>query len=215
MLKGQPTPEEPIRRIVDWLTEEEHIIIAHGVSTDLAFLRENVTQIGLELPPMIAVDTLPLARLTIQDAPDYKLETLATLLPGYDGNWQAHRAMDDAIQTRNLFLHCLKESKRPLDTIGDLEQAKVLIREPRVPVQVRPIPERFDQLVSWTRQENLVEFVYRAGTRKGEWRTVKPQTFFQRSGHHYLRGWCTRDEVGKDFRLDRIGNFRLKEEPST
>ena len=215
MLQGQPTPDDPIRRIADWLIAEPHIIVAHGVATDLAFLRENITRLGIELPPMIAVDTLPLSRLCIEGSPDYKLETLANSLPGGDGPWKAHRALDDALQTRNLFLHCLQNSPKPLDTIEDLEKARVLIREPKVPIHVRPIPERFETLVTWTREEKLIEFVYRAGSRKGEWRIVQPQTFFQRGGHHYLRGWCTTDRVGKDFRLDRIGAFRLSEDESS
>ena len=212
MVDGQPSPDVAIETLAKWLAEEPSIIIAHGVSTDLAFIRENARRLGLPLPPMVAVDTLPLARLCISESKDYTLSTLASGIQESVEGVQFHRALDDALQTKKLFLHCLSNSPRPLATLGDLEKARVMVKEPHHLPVPRPIPTRFDELIPLVRQEKTLEIQYRGGALKGIWRAILPQTFFQRSGHHYLRAWSIKDDVTKDFRLDRIARYRVQEE---
>ena len=195
--------------LADWMKQHPTVLVAHGVSTDMAFIRENARRMGLELPPMIAVDTLPLARLCITDSSDY---TLATLAKGIQDNLegvQFHRALDDAQQTKDLFLHCIQNAPRPLATMGDLEKARVLVKEPHHLPTPKPIPDRFEELIPLVRAEHDLDIQYRGGAMKGVWRAIKPQTFFHRGGHHYLRAWSIKDDVSKDFRLDRIARFRV------
>ena len=213
MVADQESADIPIRKLVDHLRASPTVIVAHGVSTDLAFVRANVERMGLQLPPMVAVDTLPLSRKVISDVPDYRLETVARSLFTESGEVHFHRALDDAEQTFKLFLYCLDRLRQSVHTLDDLDRLRVLVRERLDGPQPKPIGARFDRLIAWTREEEVVEINYRGGSQKGRWRTVRPQTFFQRGVHHYLRAWCLLEDIGKDFRLDRIGGYRLPAAP--
>ena len=209
MVEGKPSPGEVVTAFLEQWDETPPIILAHGVATDLAFLRENAQRLGIELPPLLAIDTVPLARLAIPGMANYKLETLARALFPIKETDSFHRALTDAEMTRDLFLHCLEVSPRPLHTLNDLDRTRALVREPTTPPPLPPFPERANKLVDWTRRGETIEVIYRSGTRKGRWRPIEPQTFYTRSGHYYLRGRCLESMLVKEFRLDRIARFRI------
>lgn len=209
MVKTGKTIEEVMLQFVALTEGLPTVIVAHGVSTDMSFLLENARRLEMELPPLVAIDTLPLSRLCLPDSLDYKLETLTrTYLAPQEGA-SFHRAFDDAKHTMQLFLKCLDISPKPLASWGDLQKIRVVLRDPNDRPPMRPIPARFQDLIEWTRKEVNIEFIYRSGSHKGVWRPLEPHTLFQRHGHHYLRGLCALDNTGKDFRLDRITRYRL------
>ena len=212
MVEGKPSPAAVVSAFLESWGDTPPVIVAHGVSTDLAFLRENAKRIGVDLPPLTAIDTVPLARIAIPGMPNYKLETLARALFPIQESDQFHRALTDAEMTRDLFLHCLEVSPRPLHTLRDLEKARAVVQEPAVPPPPPVFPDSAQELIEWTRGGETVELVYRSGTRKGRWRAIEPQTFYTRSGYYYLRARCMETLLLKEFRLDRIARFRLATE---
>lgn len=78
----------------------DHILVGHNVGFDLSFLREE--RLGVGNP---RIDTVPLATILVPEAGHYNLEHLVHVLnlPNPHGE-QAHRALDDAEQTVELFL---------------------------------------------------------------------------------------------------------------
>ena len=78
-------------------------LIAHNADFDLGFLRTN----GIELTNPV-VDTYDLAYVVRPDAPSYSLENMAQSLElPHD---RPHRALDDAIATKMLFLSLLEDA---------------------------------------------------------------------------------------------------------
>ncbi|MEM7335513.1 MAG: exonuclease domain-containing protein, partial [Chloroflexota bacterium] len=88
----------------------DHVLVGHNVGFDLSFLREERLALGNH-----HVDTLTLATILYPEAGRYNLESLAFYLnlPNI-GEEQAHRALDDAELTIELFL-ALKEKALSLD----------------------------------------------------------------------------------------------------
>ena len=126
-----------MEEVFDRLGTGPMVLIAHGVSTDLAFLAENARQLGRPLPHLLAVDTLPLARKFLKNSPDYRLETLTRgfLDPHPEGAF--HRALSDATYTKELFLKCLEVSNGSLSCVEDLEKAQAIVP---LPDPNRPAP---------------------------------------------------------------------------
>lgn len=103
MVHGKPTIENVIPHFLDFI--RGCVLVAHNASFDIGFLNavlknQNLPQINQSL-----VDTLTLARRTIPNQPNYKLQTLAAFFKIDPGN--AHRAKDDAAVCRDIFYHCL------------------------------------------------------------------------------------------------------------
>jgi len=94
-LEGQPNIESVMSDVTKLL--EGKIIVGHNVGFDLNFL----SAAGFELINR-AFDTWELAYVLDFDSPDYSLETLLTRHNIYRA--QAHRALDDAKATAELFL---------------------------------------------------------------------------------------------------------------
>jgi DNA polymerase-3 subunit epsilon/ATP-dependent DNA helicase DinG len=84
-------------------------LIAHNADFDLAFLRSS----GIELTNPV-IDTYDLAYVVRPDSPSYSLENMAQRLSlAHD---RPHRALDDAIATKMLFLSLLEDASA-LDSV--------------------------------------------------------------------------------------------------
>ncbi|MCB8943211.1 MAG: DEAD/DEAH box helicase family protein [Ardenticatenaceae bacterium] len=78
----------------------DNILVGHNIGFDLGFLHEAGLGLGNH-----ALDTLKLASILVPEAGRYNLESLVQTLGLPDpGQGQAHRALEDAIQTVELFL---------------------------------------------------------------------------------------------------------------
>ena len=94
----------------------DNILVGHNVGFDLGFLHEAGLGLGNH-----ALDTLKLASILVPEAGRYNLESLVQVLGLPDpSQGQAHRALEDAIQTVELFLE-LEERAAAL-TWGQLEE---------------------------------------------------------------------------------------------
>lgn len=87
----------------------DHVLIGHNVEFDLGFLREERLALGNH-----RLDTLTLATILYPDAGKFNLESLAYYLNLPLKGEQAHRALDDAELTIELFL-ALKEQALTLE----------------------------------------------------------------------------------------------------
>jgi DNA polymerase III epsilon subunit-like protein len=92
MLNGAPTFSEASGRILEII--QNSIIVAHNARFEENFLANELNEVGLELDLIPAIDTLWLARNTIQ-LQNYKLDTVVT---GFNERLiDAHTALGDVI----------------------------------------------------------------------------------------------------------------------
>lgn len=82
------------------------ILIAHNAGFDLSFINTALVRIGYSKLKNKTVDTLQLARCLYPQLPSHTLQFLASHFAFLVGN--AHRALDDAIVCKDLFLQCIR-----------------------------------------------------------------------------------------------------------
>lgn len=97
-LAGAPTFADLAPRLLELL--DGAVLVAHGVAIDRLFLQAELGRLGLTLPIVGALDTLPLARRCFASR-TYRLGQLSKLLNLT--HTRAHRAGDDARATMQLF----------------------------------------------------------------------------------------------------------------
>ena len=124
-LEGQPSVSTLIPNVSELL--QNKIIVGHNVGFDLRFLSES----GFKLDNKV-FDTWDLAYIVDFNSPDYSLETLLARY-GIKRD-QAHRALDDAKATAELFLKLIDSvndlSSSTIDILNSLSQsAKLQLHE--------------------------------------------------------------------------------------
>ena len=130
-LEGQPNIESVMSEVTKLL--EGKIIVGHNIGFDLGFL----SAAGFELTGS-AFDTWELAYILDFDSPDYSLDTLLSRHNIYRA--QAHRALDDAKATAELFL-------RLSDFIDNLSDSTIDIVKSLCIKATLPFDELFDSSV--------------------------------------------------------------------
>ena len=130
-LEGQPNIESVMSEVTKLL--EGKIIVGHNIGFDLGFL----SAAGFELTGS-AFDTWELAYILDFDSPDYSLDTLLSRHNIYRA--QAHRALDDAKATAELFL-------RLSDFIDNLSDSTIDIVKSLCIKASLPFDELFDPSV--------------------------------------------------------------------
>jgi len=80
------------------------VFAAHNVRFDHGFLRAEFARAGQELPPLMLIDTVALARQGFKGLPNYRLETLCDHLGLVAGK---HRALGDATVAAELLIRLL------------------------------------------------------------------------------------------------------------
>lgn len=134
MVSGQPTYKEVIPDFFNWVGAGPIVMVAHNAPFDLAFLQTAVNRCNLSIPRYPVIDTLPLSRRFIPEAPNHKLGTLTTHLKLEAGGF--HRALADSHHVRNLLVKLLAYMPE-VDTWGDMSTVHKL-RLLWVPLQ--PVP---------------------------------------------------------------------------
>jgi DNA polymerase-3 subunit epsilon len=180
---------------------DDAVVIAHGARSDLAWLGSEALRLG---KGPIAADffcTLELSRAAVSRAPRYTLNALARHLGIAREEASFHRALADALHTRNLLAHCAgaleAEVMADLGFVAPLPWPGPEIYAVEVPVRLRVLEEL---IATQTR----CRIVYRGGSAGRQPRPLTPLGFFAHEGVPYLRAWCHLDDSGKSFRCDRI-----------
>lgn len=97
MIRGAPTFDEVSGRILEMI--QNSIIVAHNARFEENFLAFELNEVGHDLDLIPALDTLWLARKTIE-LPNYKLETVVN---GFKGRLvDSHTAIGDVIAVSNV-----------------------------------------------------------------------------------------------------------------
>lgn len=105
MVKNAPKISQVLPTFMQFVGDD--VLVAHNAyNFDIKFLVVAAYDLGLEVNNPV-VDTLPLCRKLFPGFPNHKLETMARKLRM--GMYNAHRAVDDARMTAQVFLKCLEQ----------------------------------------------------------------------------------------------------------
>ncbi len=103
-----PTFNSTIQRLLDFIGDS--ILVAHNLSFDYSFLKNEFLLAGYDLPEYQTLCTLKLARKLY---PELKSKSLGNLVKHFRiRNEDAHRALSDATATAKILLKMIDESKR-------------------------------------------------------------------------------------------------------
>ena len=91
------TALEKVFKIMD-----DRNVLIYNAEFDLAFLKRDAEVCGVDFPDIHLLDVLELSKKMLRDAPNYKLETIASLL-GIT-NKQPHRALGDCLLMNEVYL---------------------------------------------------------------------------------------------------------------
>lgn len=203
MVRGKPTLDRVWPELLAFLGDGPRtVVIAHSARSDLAYLVSETLRLGLAMPPTPFLCTLELARRALPRAGRYGLAALRALTaPEAAAGGTFHRAVADALHTRNLFHTCV--ARAAAATLGDLG-VKGPVDVPRPEDFAVAIPERLAVLEAAIAGHRTVRIHYRGGSKGRVARPVTPLAFFAFNGAPHLRAWCHLDDAAKTFRCDRI-----------
>ena len=101
MVKGAEDIEIVMNKFKDFA--KDGILVAHNASFDVSFIKKNYKNMGYVLNNGI-LDTIPLAKFLFPELKRFKLDVVAKHLGISLENH--HRAVDDAMATASILLHC-------------------------------------------------------------------------------------------------------------
>lgn len=207
----QPTFNEVVPAFIEWATDPElddkypqTVLLAHNAPFDISFLEIALCKLHTQLPRNIVLDTLPLARATISDSPNFQLRTLIEHLGIEGGDY--HRALADSFHVQHLFfniLDCFADDA----TIADIADVGGILY-----FVDRSAPD--DAESEWNDRAELISIrkaieagqdlrIRYSGVRKTE-RIVTPRSVLFTRGKPYLSAFCHMASAERTFRVDKI-----------
>jgi DNA polymerase III epsilon subunit family exonuclease len=211
MVWDQPLFHEVIPAFIEWATDPEMdgrrgdtVLLAHNASFDLGFLEVAMCKMHMEMPRNLVLDTLSLARATIDEAANYKLQTLVEHL-GLESDEGYHRALADSYHVQNLFLKILDCFADDV-TISDIAEVAGIMR-----FIDRSSPDAESE---WAGRPEIVAIkqaiesggdlrIRYSGMRKSD-RIVTPRSVLFTAGKPYLSAFCHLAAAERTFRVDKI-----------
>ncbi len=185
------------------------ILVAHYAPFDVGAMTFALARAGRGVPRLAALDTSVLPKRLFPGAKNYALGTLVHFLglPPV----AAHRAMPDALSTRDLFRRCVAALGDPaVVTVADVcKLAGPLLtfdQFSEIPYALPPELALLDEAIA---QEADLVLEYRGGSKGHAPRRVTPSHLFARDGALFLEGYCHLSEAAKSFRTDRIEKATL------
>jgi len=184
---------------------DQSIVIAHNAPFDMGFVSAELRRSGLPMPAIASLDTLALARRTIQ-ARSYALGNLATAL-GIQMPYRAHRAMADVLTTHALFWEIVQvvwdDGHHTVEALLQLQGHRDQVTAKRP--DIRTIPSSVPpEIVKAIRERGTLHLVYiSAGGERTE-RFVQPLGLAIDGAVPRLMAYCLLRNDRRSFRLDRI-----------
>lgn len=188
---------------------DDAVLLAHYAPFDVGAMTFALARAGRGVPRLAALDTSVLPKRLFPGAPNYSLGTLVRFLalPPAD----AHRAMPDALSTRDLFRRCVAALGDPaVLTVADVcKLAGPLLTFPQYAEIPYTLPAELAVLDEAIATQADLVLEYRGGSKGHVPRRVTPSHLFARDGALYLEGYCHLSASAKSFRTDRIEKATL------
>ena len=191
-----------------WAALAAGLPVAHNAPFDLSFLAPELAGAGYAPPADGAIDTLALARRLLPPWQRCGLPALAAHF-GIVAPGGAHRALADALTTRELLRRLLKRARLPRrTTLADVfELTGGPTGWPRESGRVEAdLPAELAGALAASRD---VTIVYVASNGQQTRRVVRLKNSYVAGGSTYLVGYCHLRQEERTFRLDRITGWEL------
>ena len=204
MLADAPTFADVAKDLL--LLLDGAVLVGHNTPFDLGFVSSELDLAGIDAPPVIALDTLRLAR-QIYKLSSYSLGNLADSL-GIATSGNAHRAMADVVLTRAVFERLVYDLwGKGIRTLGEFFSAQGGV------IQWSPLPN-LDAPPLIREALRMGHFLYiryvDAGGQESE-RLVQPLSLVTADGQLLLRAHCLLRDAPRTFRMDRVLDVDLVE----
>jgi DNA polymerase-3 subunit epsilon len=161
---------------------EADLVVAHNSPFDVRFLNAECRRQRILFFSSPVADTCSLAKQRLTSCPNYKLETLKAAL-GL-GKGQAHRALDDARDCLQLYLHCIQQQLPKL----------------HLPIDPPPLREELRPLCDALKSGTTVTIEYRDVRGRVTCREIRP-LFIDESN---VQAFCLLRQDKRHFALERI-----------
>jgi DNA polymerase-3 subunit epsilon len=178
-------------------------LVAHNASFDVEFIRAELALIDGSLPPILAIDTLALARRLIPHRRSYSLAALTMALGGVP---PVHRAMADVLALRLVFDDLAQRLEAlGITTLGDT------LRFARGFSPGEPEPLSPPQIAAALNDGRLLRIVYTSvKSPLPIERVIRPLDLIRERGVLYLRAYCfLRDDL-RAFVIDKIQSIEIE-----
>jgi DNA polymerase III epsilon subunit len=176
---------------------DDAVIVCHNAPFDLAFIDSEFSQLGKTFAAPQLIDTLSLARQYFNFASN-SLGALASDLDIPTPN--AHRALGDALTTRQVFLAFIDE----IQARGQIQQLEDIISS-YVPAWLSPeevmLPPLVEEALTLGRPI-CITYADRNGQQTERW--ITPRQVLVANEYLYLAAHCHLRDAKRHFRLDRI-----------
>jgi DNA polymerase III epsilon subunit family exonuclease len=177
------------------------VVVCHNAEFDLQFLDSEFRRLGREIEFPNLIDTLILARATL-DCPSYSLVALAETLQVQ--KVEAHRALADALTDRAVFFGLMDLNPPGRRSIEHFIGA---YNSPAWSNDNIQLPVELAEAVAGGRRL-LITYVDKKGEQTQRW--VDPVQVVGLADYIYLRGYCHLRRAERSFRLDRILEVRVE-----
>jgi len=176
---------------------DEAIIVCHNVPFDLGFLSNEFHRLGNEFPPVETIDTLYLAREYF-DFDSNSLQSIAEYL--ILDTPDAHRALGDALTTRDVLQYFLKILKRL-----SFDELVSTYYPPATMSQNMNLPPFIEEALA-SKKRLFIRYVDRKGDETQRW--ITPKQVLALDDYIYVVAHCHLREEERYFRLDRIAEMK-------
>ena len=122
MVSNAPFEEEALRQFLDFV--DGAVLVAHNARFDFNFIKKAAKRSGLKFSPTV-IDTLTLAKVLYKEIPKFTLDRLAKHLKL--GEFNHHRAADDALMLSKIFIEMVKSLKE-LFKVQTVEEINVKLK---------------------------------------------------------------------------------------
>lgn len=211
MVRGQPTYHQVIPDFLNWLEDENIVLVAHNASFDLGFLEVAFARLRLPTPPYPVIDTLNLCRRLVPHAPNHQLRTLTEYLKLEAGGF--HRGLADSYHVKDLLVRMVQLTSEcrtwnALSEFCGILNFNDLFEQGFE--QIQNMPEGFQSIKDAINSELTLQLIYNNGHTSR--RVVTPHSVHTWRGHLYLSAFCHAAQAERTFRLDKIVSFQVMAE---
>ncbi len=117
MVKDAPTEFEALNKFIEFCGSAP--LVAHNAKFDMSFVRAGCSRCRIPYKPH-SIDTLALCKAVVPNKKKYSLDAMAAHFKL--GEFNHHRAVDDAVMLSKIFIQLIAESRkgRTIEKLGDL-----------------------------------------------------------------------------------------------
>jgi DNA polymerase-3 subunit epsilon len=196
-LVDAPRFSEVAQRVIALV--KDAVIVCHNAPFDLGFLSSELGRMDQQLPAVLTLDTLHIARQYFAFRSN-SLGSIAQELRIDVGN--AHRALDDALTTRAV----LAALARKLSST-EIEQAILPYYAPVTSPQELSLPPVIEEALQ-SKRRLFIRYVDGRGEASERWITPRQVRAFD--DYIYLVSYCHMRDAERSFRLDRIESMTIE-----